>query len=415
MTDADTAHRAAERAARSSYGRLLAFLIARFGDVESAEDALASAFAAALETWPRTGVPASPEAWLMTAAKRNLLMGVRHQQVRDVFAEASRHAQPETTSEVASLPDKRLELLFACAHPVIDESARLPLMLQTILGLEARQIAPALLVSPTAMAQRLVRAKAALREEHVPFEIPSGTDREPRLFSVLEAIYAAYGLSLDGIAVAGDAASEMRGEALYLARLVADLMPQHPEPPGLVALILFCESRTRARISAEGAFVPLHSQDTAQWDRAQIAEAERLLAQASAFRSPGPFQLEAAIQSAHTQRAFTGRVPWAGIARLYEALTICAPTVGSRVGQAVAVGESEGPDAGLRLLAALEQTESKRLAAHQPFWVARAELLFRQGDVAPAIVSMERALGLSERTEIRAYLSERLREFRRRT
>jgi RNA polymerase sigma-70 factor, ECF subfamily len=412
MTDTASARRAAEDAARTSYGRLLAFLVARFRDVETAEDALAEAFSAALDTWPSAGIPASPEAWLTTVAKRNMLMSARHRKVHDAFAEAEQHALRPLDSQDDSFPDDRLKLLFACAHPALDESIHLPLMLQTILGFEARQIAPALLVSPAAMAQRLVRAKTKLREERAPFEVPSGDDLEPRLSAVLEAIYAAYFLSLDGISVVGDAASDMRREALYLARLVASLMPQHPEPMGLVALILFCESRERARLTPQGAFVPLHSQDAALWDRAQIVEAEQILTRAASHRLPGPLQLEAAIQSAHTQRAFTGVVPWTGIAQLYEALVACAPSVGGRVGQAVAVAESQGPEEGLRLLDVLERDEDKRVATHQPFWVARSELQFRAGHKTTAAASMQRALGLSERAEVRAYLLERLARIR---
>jgi RNA polymerase sigma-70 factor, ECF subfamily len=416
------ARHAAENAARVSYGRLLAFLVSRSRDVAGSEDALAEAFAAALTTWPLQGVPASPEAWLMTAAKRNLLMVARHRTIRDAFAEAERHVRPEADERVGDeepiFPDDRLKLLFACAHPAVDPAMHVPLMLQTVLGLEARQIAQALLVSPSAMAQRLVRTKAALREARVPIAIPGGDELGPRLFAVLEAIYALYGLSLDGISVAGDEANDLRREALYLARLVASLLPDEPEPLGLVALVLFCESRTLARRSPAGAFVPLHAQDVARWDRAQIDEAEQLLVRASAHRRPGPLQLEAAIQSAHTHRAFTGKVPWAGIAQLYEALLVCAPSIGSQIGHAVAVGESRGPREGLRLLAALDASLAldrglaQQLAAHQPFWVARAEFAFRAGDHADAIAWQERAIGLSERPEIRAYLWQRLELFR---
>lgn len=403
------AFRAAEAAARASYGRLLAFLAARFRDVESAEDALAEAFRSALRSWPRSGVPSSPEAWLLTAAKRNLQMAARHDKVRRAFAEAEQHVS-EVDEEHGSreLPDERLELLFACAHPAIDESMHMPLMLQTVLGLEAKQIAAAVLVSPAAMAQRLVRTKAKLREEAVPFIIPSGDELEPRLFAVLEAIYAAYGLSWDGTSVVGEAASELREEALYLARLVSSLLPHEPEPMGLVALILFCEARANPREPVPARFVPLHERDATLWDRSQIAAAEELLWRASAHRRPGPLQLEAAIQSAHTQRAFTGTVPWAAIAQLYEALVACAPSIGAHVGRAVSVGESLGAPPGLHLLDLLERSESKRLASHQPFWVARAELAFRAGDVTAAATWMERAVGLSERKDVREYLLGRL-------
>ncbi len=400
-----------EKVARVSYGRLLAFLVSRFRDLQRAEDALSDALVTALDRWPKEGVPSSPEGWILTVAKRNLLMLSRHDRVEDAFARATLEAPLEDEEAPSTFPDERLRMLFLCAHASVEPSMRMPLMLQVVLGLEAKQIAAALLVSPSAMAQRLVRTKARLNGEEISFEIPSGDELESKLFSVLETIYAAYGLALDGIMITGAAAAEMREEALYLVELVVSLLPNEPEPMGLLALILFCESRSRARISDAGDFVPLHAQDTSRWNTAQILSAEQWLSRASSLRRPGPLQLEAAIQSAHSQRAATGVVPWWGIAELYSSLVSFAPTVGARVAQAIAVGESEGPSQGLRLLDALERDEPKRINSHQPFWVARAELSFRSQDFSLAKGSMIRAIGLSDRSEIRAYLIARAAYF----
>ncbi|HEX4327916.1 MAG TPA: DUF6596 domain-containing protein, partial [Burkholderiales bacterium] len=311
-----SAWQAAESAARDSYGRLLAYLAYRWRDIAAAEDALADAFAAALATWPRDGVPASPDAWLMTAAKRNLLQAARHAKLASDPAVTILLGEEEGMTEPAhdnphTIPDDRLKLLFVCAHPAIDPAIHTALMLQTVLGLEAKQIAAAFLVQPATLAQRLVRAKAKIRDAGLRFEEPEPHELPERVHAVLEAIYAAYSLGWDG---ALDAQSpDLAHEALYLAQLVRKLLPENEpaaaEAAGLLALLLFCQSRHAARAGADGAFVPLHEQDTAHWDRAMMQAANQSLWQAAALKSPGRFQLEAAIQSAHCQRAFGGAVP----------------------------------------------------------------------------------------------------------
>jgi len=395
---------AAEAAARDSYGRLLAYLAYRWRDIAAAEDALADAFAAALKTWPRDGVPSSPGAWLMTAAKRNLLHAARHQRLaEDPAVTVLLGEQPVPAADVSAIPDERLKLMFVCAHPAIAPDVRTALMLQTVLGLEARQIAAAFLLKPAALAQRLVRAKAKIRDAGLRFEAPEAAELPQRVDAVLEAIYAAYGLGWDGVSESG--ARDLAGEALYLAQLAHGLLPGGTpggaEAAGLFALLLFCESRQGARSGPAGEFVPLHEQDTARWDRRMIQAANQMLWRAAALKSPGRFQLEAAIQSAHCQRAITGAVPWEGIALLYGQLAALAPTIGALVGQAVATGEAHSPAAGLALLGRITDTAT---AGYQPYWVARAYLLARQGEAAEARGCYLRALGLTELPALRAYL-----------
>jgi RNA polymerase sigma-70 factor (ECF subfamily) len=427
-----TAAQAAERAARESYGRLLAYLAYRWRDIASAEDALAEAFASALATWPRDGVPASPDAWLMTAAKRNLLQAARHRRLtedpavtvllgeseEDMIGPAS-YAFPAPQHAAPSIPDERLKLMFVCAHPAIAPEVHAALMLQTVLGLEARQIAAAFLLAPATLAQRLVRAKAKIRDAGLRFEEPEQAELPARLHAVLDAIYAAYSLGWDGAAIGTESgeesAPELAGEALYLAQLARHLLPTDApagaEAAGLAALLLFCEARRGARSGPQGEFVPLHEQDTELWDRDMIMQAELLLRQAAALRSPSRFQLEAAIQSAHCQRAFTGSVPWEGIALLYAELTRIAPTVGALVGQAVAEAEAhgtaEGTAEGLRLLARIDDTA---IRDYQPFWVAKGYLLARQGEKAAAHAAYMRAIGLTVLPGPRAYLLARAAE-----
>ncbi|WP_341904711.1 DUF6596 domain-containing protein [Polaromonas sp. YR568] len=401
---------AAAMVARDSYGRLLAWLAWRWRDLAAAEDALAEALASALQTWPRTGVPASPDAWLMTAAKRNLLQMNRHDRVVNDPAVTLLLAVDEEAPEAEQVPDQRLKLLFVCAHPAVDASVRTALMLQTVLGLEAKQIAAAFLVSPSAMAQRLVRAKAKIAAAGIAFEEPETSDLPERIHAVLEAIYAAYGLGWDGSDMAAAERTDLTNEALYLSELTHALLPDSAEAAGLRALLLLCESRRRARFAPDGAFVPLHEQDTHLWDVDLIRRADQLLWHASSRRTPGPFQLEAAIQAAHCHRVFTGTVPWTGIAQLYAHLVRLAPTLGAQVGHAVAVGEAGAPADGLALLDAIaaDKSAAQALGSYQPYWVARAHLLARTGQQAPARDSYERAVGLTTLPAIRRHLQSRL-------
>ena len=397
-------HAAAELAARVSYGRLLAYLAAQSRDLTAAEDALGEAFVAALETWPRAGVPDKPEAWLLAVARRRLIDGARHARVEDVAAAALRivvdRAEQEASSK-ALFPDERLKLLFVCAHPAIDPAARTPLMLQTVLGLDAARIACAFLVAPAAMGQRLVRVKAKIRDAGIRFEIPEPRELPSRLEAVLQAIYAAYGSAWEDVAGADPRRQGLAEEAIWLGRLVTRLLPDEPEGQGLLALMLHCEARRGARRDAEGRYVPLTRQDVALWSQPLTEEAEEILAAASTAMKPGRFQLEAAIQSVHAQRAVTGQTEWEAIALLYEGLIRLSPTIGARVGSAAALAEAKGDDAGL---AALEAIPPDAVTGYQPYWALSAHLLKRLGRAAEAREAYARAVGLSEDPAVRDFL-----------
>ena len=398
-------HAAAEQAARASYGKLLAYLATWSRDVAAAEDALGDAFLEAVDTWPRTGVPGKPEAWLLTVARRRLIDGARHAKVEDVAAAALRLVMDRADQEASAktiFPDERLKLLFVCAHPAIDEAARTPLMLQTVLGLDAARIASAFLVAPAAMGQQLVRVKAKIRDAGIHFEIPDRHELPSRLESVLDAIYAAYGRGWEDVAGADPRRRGLAEEAIWLGRLVTTLLPDEPEADGLVALMLHCEARREARRDAGGGYVPLNLQDVARWSRPMIEEAEARLLAASKAKRPGRFQLEAAIQSVHARRAVTGATDWEAIALLYEGLIRLAPTIGARVGQAAALAEARGAEAGL---AALEGIPKEDIRAYQPYWALTAHLLKRLGRTGASRRAYERAVGLSEDPAVRRFLA----------
>jgi RNA polymerase sigma-70 factor (ECF subfamily) len=395
------ARRAAERTARASYGRLVAYLAARSGDIAAAEDALADAFAAALETWPSRGVPDAPEAWLLTAARRRMVDAARHAQVRDAWAPALA-LEARATPTDTDFPDDRLKLLFVCAHPAIDAAARAPLMLQTVFGFDAARIAPAFLTSPAAMAQRLVRAKTKIRDAGIAFAVPEARELPARLDGVLEAIYAAYGSAWDDVAGADPRHRGLAEETIWLASLTAWLLPKEPEALGLVALLLYCEARRAARRAGD-AFVPLSHQDTARWSRPMIEQAEAALSAAARLGRRGRFQLEAAIQSAHVARRCTGQPAWSEIALLYEGLVREAPTLAALVGRAAAVAEAVAAGAGLELLDAIDPHDA---ATYQPYWALRAHLLTRDGRV-DAGAAYDRAIGLAEDPAVRAWLARR--------
>jgi RNA polymerase sigma-70 factor, ECF subfamily len=399
------AHHAAEAVARQSYGKLVAFLAHRMGDVAAAEDALADAFAAALLDWPRQGVPASPEAWLLTVARRKLIDAARRRRSSDMAADHLRLLAEEiAAAESGAMPDQRLALMFACAHPAIAPAVRAPLILQTILGFDAAAIASAFLVAPAAMGQRLVRAKHKMREAGIPFRVPERGEWRERLDAVLDAVYAAFAEGWSDPTGTEARRRNLAEESLWLARLVAALLPEEPEALGLLALMLHAEARRGARRDGRGDYVPLAGQDPAAWDEAFIDEAEALLRRAGAMSAIGRFQLEAAVQSAHVVRRRTGSSDWAAIARLYEALMALTASPVVAINRAIAVAEAEGSKAGLRLLDAA--AADARLAEYQPYWAARAELLARIGDIAAAAEAYQLAIGLEADPAIRRFLQQ---------
>ncbi len=397
-------HLAIEAAARSSYAQLLAFLASRAGgDVAGAEDALSEAFAAALQQWPAEGVPQKPEAWLLQTARRKLIDSQRRRQRQADHMDALQHALQAAQAAVDSghdFPDERLKLLFVCAHPAIDPAARTPLMLQTVLGLDAERIAPAFLTSPVTMSQRLVRAKAKIRSAGIPFDVPEKSAWPERLSFVLDAVYAAFTAGWGDATGAATGGCDLAEEAIWLARVLVHLLPEEPEALGLLALLLHCHARRAARLCA-GLYVPLPEQDVTLWDGALIMQAETALTLAGRQRSLGRFQLEAAIQSVHAQRAWTGETNWLAIAQLYDALLQHTPALGARIGHAIAQAKSNGAAAGL---AALDKLPSESLQSHQPYWATRAWLLRELGKTAEARAAFTRAIGLTEDAEVRAYL-----------
>lgn len=400
----DAARAVAEAAARQSYGKLVAWLAARTRDVAAAEDALADAFAAALEHWPRTGVPEKPEAWLLAVARRRRVDAVRRRLTseagRDHLKLIAEEAEARMTDE--ELPDERLRLMFACAHPAIESGVRAPLILQTVLGLDAATIASAFLVSPATMGQRLVRAKTRIRETGIPFRVPERAELGERLDAVLEAIYAAFAEGWSDPAGTETQRRNLATEGIWLGRLVASLMPDEPEALGLLSLMLFAEARRPARRDAAGEYVPLAEQKCAEWDAALIEEAESLLRRAATMGVIGRYQLEAAVQSVHAARRLTGLTDWAAIRNFYDALSVIAGSPVVAINRAVAIAEAEGAVAGLAALYVLG--DDKRLNDYQPYWAARAGLLSRLGQVPQAIEAYDRAIGLERDPAVRRFL-----------
>jgi predicted RNA polymerase sigma factor len=410
MTDSPqaVARRTVEAVSRDSYGRLLAYLSSRTRDVAAAEDALGEALAAALETWGRDGVPESPERWLFTVAQRRLIDGARRDRRRSDHSATVEllHEELAEAAATGTIPDERLALLFVCAHPAIDPDIHTPLMLQTVLGLEAAEIARAFLVSPSAMAQRLVRAKAKIRDTGIAFEVPEDRELPERLDAVLEAIYAAYGSGWEDATGADPRARGFAEEAIWLARVLDARLPDEPEVKGLLALLLYCEARRRARRSADGSFVPLSKQDPREWNEAMLAEAEQKLAQAAPAARAGRFQLEAAIQSVHADRARSGRTDWTAIAWFYERLTGVAPTIGVLVGRAAAAAEARGAAEGLDLL---DRIERRLVETYQPWWAVRAHLLQQSGNAPEADEAWQRAIDLTTDEAVRRFLTRKRR------
>jgi RNA polymerase sigma-70 factor (ECF subfamily) len=404
----DAAARAAEAAARRSYGKLIAILAARTRDVAGAEDALSDALAVALAEWPERGVPQSPEAWLLTVARRKFIDALRRRR-HDEDAAAHLQWMAELAADddgEPAMPDRRLGLLFACAHPGIPPDVHAPLMLQVVLGFDAATIASAFLVAPATMAQRLVRAKTKIRQAGIGFEVPGGDALRDRLQAVLDAIYAAYAEGWSDPQGADARRRNLADEAIWLGRLMASLLPDEGEALGLLSLMLHAQARRDARRDAAGDYVPLSGQDPRRWDGALIDEAEALLRRATASSSAsGRFQIEAAVQSAHAVRRHGTRVDWPAIEGLYDALCALTASPVAVLNRAVAVAQSRGTAAGLAALDAL--TDDTRLQQYQPYWAARAELLARHGDTDGARRAYQQAIGLEREPAVRRHLQRR--------
>ncbi|XBB65198.1 DUF6596 domain-containing protein [Nocardioides sp. WV_118_6] len=391
------------QAARTSFARLVSLLaVSSGGDIMAAEDAVADALHEALRRWPASGIPDNPDGWLLTVARnrdRDRLKSAAHRRAAPLDPAVERRGITDDI-DLERIPDHRLRLLFVCAHPSIDPGIRTPLMLQTVLGQDAKDVARAYAVSPATMAQRLVRAKRKIRDAAIPFVIPGTTEIPDRLDAVLEAIYGVYALDWDTEAER-DAVDDLTLEAVHLARELTTLLPQHPEVFGLAALMTLSLSRKDARRSAEGEFVPLDLQDPSRWDHGLIAEGDALLRHAHGLRAIGRFQLEAAIQSVHCARARTGATDWRALTLLHSAIISLWPTIGAMVSFAAVTGRAEGPVAGLTLL---DRIPVEEVETFQPAWATRAQLLAAAGRTDEARTAYGRAIELAEQPAVRRYL-----------
>jgi len=398
VTNTDqTSQARVEELARAAYGKLLAMLAARTGDIIDAEDALADAFEQALTTWPKDGPPANPEAWLLTVA-RNRRIDKARRDTRLVITDEvpEMHVLPDIEQDTQL--DARLKLMFVCAHPAIDASLHTPLMLQTVLGLEADDIARAFLRSPSAMAQRLVRAKRKIKTAKIPFRIPDSDEYAPRLNAVMEAVYGAY--SSDWL----DGSGDLSHEALFMAHLLVELAPKNPEALGLLSLLTFLEARRDAR-DDQGVLVPLPDQDTRKWDRDLTNRAEDVLQQAADHRQIGRFQIEAAIQNVHARRRVSGETDWRALSKLYAGLVKIYPTLGGHVAWAATVLRDAGPAAALALL---DRIQDPAIDRFQPALAARAQCYKELGDVGAATQYLTKAIALTTHAPSRRWLEREL-------
>jgi predicted RNA polymerase sigma factor len=398
----------AEAVARRSYGKLVAFLAARTRDVAAAEDALSEAFASALADWPVKGCPASPEGWLLTVARRKVIDMYRGRRRAEIASEQLQvlAAGLEAVAADADIPDQRLALMFACAHPAIEASIRAPLILQVVLGLDAKTIASAFLTSPVAMSKRLVRAKDKIRQAGIPFSVPEREELPARLDTVLDTIYAAFAEGWTDPGGTDVARRDLAEEAIFLSRVVTELLPSEPEALGLLALMLHAEARRQARRNSQGDYVPLAEQDPACWNSQMMDEAEALLHRASALGSIGRYQLEAALQSAHVHRCRTGQANWAEVVQLYDALFSLTRSPVVAINRALAMAELHGP--GIALDAMQQDVAADvRLTEYQPYWAARAALLAKTGAHGDARQAYEIAIGLERDPAVRRFLQQR--------
>jgi RNA polymerase sigma-70 factor (ECF subfamily) len=390
--------------------RVLATLIRLIGDFEAAEEALHDAFRAALEQWPRDGVPANPRAWLVSAGRFKAIDSLRRQSRFDPLDEAGTHAEiatvdPEAWTDAESVEDDRLRLIFTCCHPALSADAQVALTLREVCGLTTEEIAQAFLTPAPTLAQRIVRAKAKIRDARIPYQVPTQAELPERLDAVLRVVYLVFNEGYTASSGAAVTRHDVSNEAIRLGRLLVDLLPE-PEAIGLLALMLLHESRRPARATADGELILLEDQDRALWNQQQIAEGARLVERALASRHFGAYTIQAAIAAVHAEAASAAATDWAEIVGLYDVLQRAAPSPVVELNRAVAVAMRDGPAAGLALVE--EILARGDLADYRLAHAARAELCRRLGRTADARASYQRALALTRQEPERRFLERRL-------
>ncbi|WP_241010896.1 RNA polymerase sigma factor [Mycobacterium camsae] len=394
---------AIERVFREEYGRVIASLVRRFGDIDIAEEAAGEALLSALERWPHDGIPPNPAGWLTTTAANKAIDRLRRESRRWSKHLAAHMIHDDTGHEpTGPVPDERLRLIFTCCHPALAPEARVALTLRLLCGLTAAEIAAAFLVSETTMAQRISRAKKKIADAHIPYRVPATEDLGERVAAVLAVIYLVFNegyLSTAGWAVRDDLSTE----AIRLGRTLHALLPDLPEVTGLLALMLLTQSRRPSRI-ADGELVPLHEQDRSQWDRELIEEGHALVRKCLSINRPGRYQVLAAINAAHTDSATAADTDWSQIAELYRQLMTYDPGPVAQLNYAIAVAELDGPEVAL---ARVDRLPPAGMQRYHAFHVTRAELLRRLGRSAEARTAYEAAIALVDNPAERAYLTRR--------